>query len=67
MITLLIASGLRRVQITENLDVMMRVLISRYDLLAHLYPAEYIAETWDDGAILYKELIRETNNRLNQN
>jgi hypothetical protein len=67
MITLLIASGLRRVQITENIDVMIRVLISRYDLLSHLYPADYIAETWDDGAIMYKELIRETNNRLNQN
>jgi hypothetical protein len=67
MITLLIASGLRRVQITDNIDVMIRVLISRYDLLSHLYPADYIAETWDDGAIEHKELIRETNNRLNQN
>ena len=55
MITLLIASGLRRVQITENIDVMIRVLISRYDLLAHLYPAEYIAETSDDGAFINRE------------
>jgi hypothetical protein len=64
MITLLIASGLRRVQITENLDVMMRVLISRYDLLAHLYPADYIAKTWNDGNITNKEEIADSKKRI---
>jgi hypothetical protein len=64
MITLLIASGLRRVQITDNLDVMIRVLISRYDLLAHIYPPDYIAETWDDGAIINREEIANSKKRM---
>ena len=66
MITLLIASGLRRVQITDNLDVMIRVLISRYDLLAHLYTADYIAETWDDGAIINREEIANSKKRMDE-